>query len=262
MKKYYAEREHALDQIDFISIKYSFLRIYKQFFYDNYFVKEGFEFARTDPVLFLFRKLGSWNIWPFEKKIETYDEATLFSVIEFLYEYVYNKAIDGSSSLEDGQKKYRSMVNDILRYYNGGYKLSEYGEIKKLSPPGFEPLIEGTIETNHPEDIDSIVSSAISKYLSYNASIDDKKQAVRNLADVLEYLKKGEIKLNGEDNKDLFHIINKDLFHIINKFDIRHHNRSQQSDYDKDVWYDWMFYTFLASIHAFSKLNAEKILNR
>ena len=82
------------------------------------------------------------------------------------------------------------MVNDILRYYNGGYELSEDGEILKLSPPGFEPLIEEDIETNDPENIDSRVKYAISKFSRYNSSIEEKKEAVRTLADVLEYLGK------------------------------------------------------------------------
>lgn len=52
----------------------------------------------------------------------------------------------------------------------------------------------------------------------------------------------------------LFNIINKELFNIINNFDIRHLNKDQLDE----VWYDWMFYTFLASIHVELRFKDEK----
>lgn len=89
-------------------------------------------------------------------------------------------------------------------------------------------------------------SIPLSKYRRYSATIDDKKDAVRTLADVLEFLRREGIKLSDKGDDD--------LFRIINRFDIRHHNREQQGDYDKEVWYDWMFYTFLSSINVLLKL--------
>lgn len=251
MKKYYAEREQILNPIDFDSIRYSFFLIYNQFFYDNWFAEAKFTWAISDPKLFLFRKLGYLDIWPFRTNILLYDEARLFSVIEFLYEYVYNNTINGQyRDIVDGQKEYRNMVNDILRFYNEGYELSDDGEIFKLSPPGFETLIKETVKTSDPKNIDLRVKYAISKFAHYNSSVEDRKEAVRTLADVLEYLKNIDIRLPTDDEKN--------LFHIINKFDIRHLNRSQQSDYDKDIWYDWMFYTFLASIRVLLELNNKR----
>jgi len=250
VREFYAEREQILPPNDFSSIKKAFLQIYNQFLQDGYFAKERFIWAYDNPELFLFQKLGMWDIWPFEQKIETYDEATLFSVIEFLDEAAFKRVAEFHEDLKNGRIRYRNQINDILRFYNGGYKLSKDGEILKLSPPGFESLIEGTIETNDPEDIDSRVKYAISKFSRYNSSVEEKKDAVRTLGDVLEYLGKFGIKL---DNKD-----DSDLFKIINGFDIRHHDRKQQSGYDKDLWYDWMFYTFLASINVLLKLNDKK----
>jgi len=254
MKEFYAEREQILTPIEFSSIKKAFLHIYNQFLQDGYFTKERFIWAYQDPEFFLFQKLGIWDIWPFEQKIETYDEAALFTVIEFLYETVFNEKITGiSKDFENGRIRYRNQINDILRFYNGGYKLSEDGKIQKFSPIGFETLIEEYIETNDSENIDSRIKYAISKFSRYNSSIEDKKDAVRTLADILEYLRedlKGRIFLPKSDEND--------LFNIINNFDIRHLNRKQQSDYDKDLWYDWMFYTFLISIRVLLKLNDEK----
>jgi len=60
----------------------------------------------------------------------------------------------------------------------------------------------------------------------------------------LEFLiKKSQEKiLHKEDERD--------LFEIANRFGIRHHNIDQKTDYDKDVFLSWIFYYYLASIHA------------
>jgi hypothetical protein len=115
-------------------------------------------------------------------------------------------------------------------------------------------LIDEVIETNDPENIDLRVNYAVSKFSRYNSSIEDKKDAVRTLADVLEYLRES-LK---EDGAYLFTEDDKNLRNIMNNFNIRHQNRSQHSDYDKDIWYDWVFYTFLASVHVSLKLNDKK----
>ena len=40
------------------------------------------------------------------------------------------------------------------------------------------------------------------------------------------------------------------LFDIINNFSIRHHNPQQKTNYDRDIWYSWMFHFYLATYHA------------
>jgi len=82
--------------------------------------------------------------------------------------------------------------------------------------------------------------------MKYGATISDKKDAVRELAELLEFLKKSGIRLQKKNESD--------LFRIINNFDIRHHNKFQHGEYDKEIWYDWMFYTFLSSINVLLKL--------
>jgi hypothetical protein len=140
-------------------------------------------------------------------------------------------------------------INDIFKIDKVGYEIVD-GKIQKLSSPGFETLIKEAVETNEPKNIDLKVKYSISKFSRYNSSVEDKKEAVRTLADVLEYLQKSDIRLPKADEKN--------LFNIINNFDIRHLNRNQQNDYDKDIWYDWMFYTFLASIHVLLKLDEKQ----
>ncbi len=140
-------------------------------------------------------------------------------------------------------------INEILRLYDRGYQLSSDGEIVEIAPSGLEPIFEEIVQTDDPDNIDKRVNIAISKYRRYGATIDDKKDVIRSLADVLEFLRKEGHKLPSKDDDD--------LFNIINGFDIRHHNKNQQSGYDRDIWYDWMFYTFLASINILLKLRED-----
>ncbi len=111
---------------------------------------------------------------------------------------------------------------------------------------GFTPLMNRTIHTDDPENIDLKIERAKALFVKYNATDDDRMEAIRNLGDVLEYLKKDDIRLANKDESE--------LFNILNNFSIRHHNRSQQADYDKSIYYPWMFYVFLASIYALLEL--------
>jgi len=119
-------------------------------------------------------------------------------------------------------------------------------QILEIAPTGLEPLFEEIVETGDHDNIDTRIQNAISKYMKYGATISDKKDAVRELAELLEFLKKSGIRLQKKNESD--------LFRIINNFDIRHHNKFQHGEYDKEIWYDWMFYTFLSSINVLLKL--------
>jgi len=45
-----------------------------------------------------------------------------------------------------------------------------------------------------------------------------------------------------------------ELFIIANNFGFRHHNETQKHDYDKVIWPSWMFYHYLATIHALLRI--------
>ncbi len=45
-----------------------------------------------------------------------------------------------------------------------------------------------------------------------------------------------------------------DLFNIANNFGIRHYNQKQKTDYDEAIWLSWIFYYYLATIHAAIRL--------
>ena len=170
----------------------------------------------------------------------------MVTVIEFLYDAVSDpNSMTSSYNDEKGKEEYRMEINDFLKDYDRGYELSGDGEILEIAPTGLEHIFEEKIQTDDPENIDIRIQDSIAKYRKYGATLSDKKDAIRGLADVLEFLKDKKITLPSKDDND--------LFNIINGFDIRHHRRIQKSGYDKDIWYDWMFYTFLASIHVLIK---------
>jgi len=247
-RKYYAERKGLLtpEPMDFEMLKKAFLSIFEKLETELYFHEAtGYECVDlrskrgvwgSDIEAFFYLQLRMHDIWPIPEKIGDYDEAKLFTVIEFLYDYVsepqykwyhgYGNCGWHSRDYDrgKGREKYRKEVNFILKDYGSGYKLSSTGEILIISPTGLEALSEEKVETDDPENIDNRVHTAVIKYKKHNATLDDKKDAVRILADVLEYLKSQNIRLPSRDDSD--------LFRIINNFDVRHHNREQQGDYD------------------------------
>ena len=269
-RRYYAERRGAkLEPLDFETLKKVFLLKFEELERDFHFRKAtGYEYVDegvipgtwgNDPEAFFYMKLRMRDIWPIRENIANYDELKLFTVIEFLLDYVsepqkkfyhcWNNCGWHTDNYDDlkGEARYQEEINNILKDYKSGYELSEAGEIFEIPPTGLETIFEETVKTNDPKNIDARIHVAISKYRRYNATLDDKKDAVRTLGDVLEYLKKEGCKLPSKDDSD--------LFNIINNFDIRHHNREQQGGYNREIWYDWMFYTFLSSINVLLKLH-------
>ncbi len=272
-RNYYAARKGILKPVpmDFPVFKKVFLYTFNEI-EDNFLLREAAGYHCVDAGKIrglwgsdinahIYLKLKMNNIWPITEYIETYDEPTLFTVIEFLYDYVSEPQEKNYHGWNDcgwhtsnydktkGRAIYLSKINEILKDYGRGFQLSSDGEIIEIAPSGLEPIFQETLQTDDPSNIDTRIRTAISKYRRYSATIDDKKDAIRTLADVLEFLRKDGCKLPSKDDDD--------LFKIINGFDIRHHNKSQQSGYDREVWYDWMFYSFLASINVLLKLREE-----
>jgi hypothetical protein len=110
-------------------------------------------------------------------------------------------------------------------------------EILILSDNGLSNLFEADIPTNDKDNISNKINSAILKFRETNQTLDDTKQ-FRELADVLEFLRPAiKQHLNKKKTKN-------DIFNIANNFGIRHHNKDQQTEYDKAIWYSWIFYYY------------------
>ena len=88
-----------------------------------------------------------------------------------------------------------------------------------------------------------MIQSATRKFRARHSSDDDKRDAVRDLADALEYIRPSVKEVLTRKDESA-------LFEIANNFGIRHHNPRQHTNYDTKIWYRWMFYFYLSTLHA------------
>jgi hypothetical protein len=194
------------------------------------------------------------DLWPISEKAFSYSEDDLFDVVEFLYQHV-SKPIEGhmhsfggcgmhweTFNQEEGRREFRDRINELLGLYEKRFELSTDGEVLHKPEAGFEAIFNADVPSSD-DPVVKRVNAAVLRYRRHGASVDDRRQAVRDLVDVLEYLQKNVNQfLTSKDEND--------LFMIANNFGIRHHNQKQKTEYDAAVWLAWMFYVYLATIHV------------
>lgn len=264
--KYYSQRLGTNPNLDGLSLKDTlelFFKVYKQLELDGYF-DEAFGFWCVDEhhiegsvkdieleILLTIRKK---NLWPISDWVSLYSEDDFLDIVEFLYQYV-SKPIDGTMhsynecgmhwetfNKQDGQNYFREKVNEVLHHYINKFELSQNGEVLHKPEEGFEQIFKADVPSKNRNIVDRI-NAATTNFRRHGANIDDRRQAVRDLADVLEYLRPQVQELL--TNKD-----ERDLFNIANNFGIRHHNDKQKTSYDAAIWLSWMFYFYLSTIHV------------
>ena len=236
-----------------------FNAVYLDFLKNGYFSENSGEVPGklgADIEAQMFIDLKKPDLGPIEEKCNNYSEDDLFDVIEFLYDYV-SKPIERrfleyeydyqTFDREIGKQEFRDSMNKLLCDYREGYELSEKGEILEFPEQGLEDLVLEKLPPYDPKNVEQRVESAILKFRRSRSSLDGKYDAIRDLFAVLEFLRE-HIKKVGLNQAE------SDLFQIANKYSIRHHNDKQMQDYDKAIWYNWMFYYSLATIHACLKL--------
>jgi hypothetical protein len=240
-----------------------FVRVFTQLCQEGYFV-EAFGYTCVDVgdipgkvkdvELEMRLSIRKQNLWPIESAASHYSEDDLFDMIEFLYQHV-SKPIDGTYhswdncgmhwetfNQHEGRHEFRIKVNAVLDHYVKRFELSPAGEVLHKPEAGFEPIFDADIPSGDTNVIKRI-NAAVLGYRRYGSTLDDRRQAVRDLADVLEYLRpKVQSLLTNNDEKD--------LFKIANNFGIRHHNDKQKTRYDAALWLSWMFYFYLSTIHV------------
>ncbi len=195
------------------------------------------------------------QFWPLEETLNGLQEFELFTAIEFLHDHAaepvewtihsYNDCgihVEAGDSIE-GQARFRENLNPLLARYREGYELSDSGEVWTTTPFNAPTEIEALDDTA----VDDRVELAMAKFRRYGAEGTDQLDAVRELADVLEYLRstfQTELPRWDEDR----------LFEIANQYGIRHHNQKQKTDYDEDIWLSWIYHTYLNAIDLMIKL--------
>lgn len=274
-RNYYSVRTGKItpdQQVNFEVLKKLFSVAYNKLNADGYFQKYfgidcqdgyipgelGYE---IDAIMFV--NLRKDNLFPIWQNLPNYTEDDFFDVIEFLHDHC-SKGLNGHyhnwnncgyhyeefNDIE-GQKHFREQLNPILREYKDGFEISESGEILILSDNGLSNLFEVDIPTTDKDNISNKINSAILKFRRHKSTLDDRREAIRELADVLEFIRPSiKEHLNKKDEND--------IFNIANNFGIRHHNKDQQTEYDKAIWYSWIFYYYLATLHAVLRMTNKK----
>jgi len=208
-------------------------------------------------------ELHKENLWPILTKCLEYSEDDLFDIIEFLHDNV-SRPTDGyfhsygncgyhyhSFNKEEGQAEFRACINRLLGAYKVPHELLPNGDLVTKADPGLEDLLKADLPATNPAAIDCRVQAAIVKFRRHRSSLEDRRDALRDLADVLEFLRpRLKAVLTSQDESD--------LFNIANNFGIRHHNEKQKTDYDESIWLSWIFYYYLATIHAAIRLLEKK----
>jgi hypothetical protein len=206
----------------------------------------------SDITSYFFLKLRKDDLWPVHASYPEYSKEDLFDIIELLYDHIsfpvsgwehtYNNCgwHYDKCDRDRGQEEFRTRINEILKDYQG-FELTKNGEILSSTIPGTEDLFLPARLEYEANNVDNRIEKAKLKYRRYHSSLDDKKDAIKELADVLEYLRHKLAQAITKNDES-------DLFNIANNFGIRHHNDKQKTDYDKEIWLDWMFYYYLATL--------------
>ena len=263
-RQYYSARMHG-SAVDLELLRQLFLSLFGKLTQDGHFqesmgyscVDAGWVPGRMGPDIgeFFFRVLRKRNIYPFDQQYTSWTEEDLFDVIEVMYDCV-SRPVSGwyhdygdcgqhwtEFDTDAGRADYRDEVNHLLGDYQAGYELSADGDILHRGDANLRSLLDSPLPTFDPPNVEQRVHAAVTKFLRYRSSAEDRRDAVKSLAEVLEFLRP-QVKaamLRADEGE---------LFKIANCFGIRHHNRQQQTDYDPEIWLPWMFYVYLATIHA------------
>ncbi len=192
-----------------------------------------------------------------KEAIKSADEVFLFTFIEFVHDHVAKPAAntgryhsysscgwhyssDGEFDEATARSEWRSRVNTTLKFYDSGYQLSEAGEIEHLTPNGMTPLLQAQLPTKAKQADRDKVANAIRTFQLGRSTRPERKQAVRDLIDVLEFHRQ-QVKI---------HLLSKDesdLFNMANNFALRHHNDQQRDAYD-DSFLTWLFFLYLSTV--------------
>ncbi|MBR1633630.1 MAG: hypothetical protein IJ682_01060 [Lachnospiraceae bacterium] len=280
MKKYYAERHGLLTrklQIDFDDLLQYFGHVYNYFDGKKYFEvstkgvrrrmpqASGFErdlppSLLPSPEVYFATRLQDREIWPIRQHYEGYDEQTLFSVIEILYDHigVYNFETDKFEN-EEQKAEFAEQINNILIAYEGGYYLEPRNGFIMQMPNG---ALREQLEydgSDLPNSVYEQLATAAGMYYRFDANLEQKKKAINILADILE-----------SEREEVKHILNAEyevpknehdklIFGIVNGYNIRHNRADQKSDYSREIWYDWMMQYYTSVIIAFYKLKSKYV---
>lgn len=182
-----------------------------------------------------------------------WDRDLLFDLIELLYLDCVSRptfvsgefarlTVPNGFDQEAGKAAFRAEINSALAFADPPLELLQIGQIVEADAPHAE-LYENPLPDGSPPEIADPVAAAMRQFLSRGATEEDKRAAVKLLMDVLE-------RIRPEVKETMLRKDEADLFNLANNFALRHYDRQQKADYDRNIWHDWTFHVCLATIRA------------
>jgi hypothetical protein len=167
----------------------------------------------------------------------------ILDLVELLHNDVVMLKIDAPpfDKQDAGREAFRDLLNPALKMHSPPLELLPIGHIVERDVERRELYLQ-PLPADSERQITDPVAAAKNLFLKRGATVDDKRAAVQALAGALEHLR--------PEVKDA--LVRKDegaLFQIANGFAIRHNDRQQKADYDSEVWLDWIFHVYLATVH-------------
>jgi hypothetical protein len=215
--------------------------------------------AGSDSAAFAFRLTLNEKVWPVDLNLESWSESDLFDALEFLHDHIsvgsagrYHRYGDCGHHFAEfdpqaGRTRMRTALNPMLGRYGSGFELNPEGQIVDLLRPEVMDLVRAAIPPQVSEVVANHLAVAIRLFRARSSGIEDRRNAVRELADALEYLHP-QLRACLASADDAM------LFELANKFHIRHSNPSQVRGYDASGL-RWMFEFYLSTLfYAFGLL--------
>lgn len=193
-------------------------------------------------------------VWPPDVHAPAWNQDALLRALKFVHDHVsmplefedhgmfgctpHPRTFDRA----EGQQQYRDHMNEVLAQFDPALRIAETGAIEGLVGTGLEQFLSQRPTGSMGSRYEPPITAAIEKFRRATNPVDQ-KDAVRDLADLLEELRpQVQAVLSNRDEAD--------LFTIANNFAIRHRNPQQQGTYDPAVWMPWIFYWYLAAIYS------------
>lgn len=145
--------------------------------------------------------------------------------------------------LENPRETFRELLNPDLGFGSDPHEMLTNGEIVPRLLADQHELVESPTPETVPDEVAARFEHAKAEFLRRGATLEAKRAALTELAGLIEHYKK-TIDSNW---------VSKDenaLREIANNFGFRHSNDNQKTDFDKAIYYDWVFQVFAASVLA------------
>jgi hypothetical protein len=205
-RRYYSSRKDKVR----LSLRELYVKLQNLylFFRDKDYFKEKAGITQHDLPSAIQHEAGiELNFQPFpitKWSVAELTEDHVFDTLEFLYDRAsrpghwsrmtndtgWNYEDYEDYDTEAGRTDFREKANLFLADYGDGFELTEQGTILALGSHGLEQILDAEIPSYDEVNVDSKVRDAITKWRNRKLSLQEKKAAIRELADVFEWLKK------------------------------------------------------------------------